>query len=129
MPIVGEHGGTLDHGHEPSLRPDVVGAGQGRCRAAGQGVGRNGMSLVERLASWADPHNWDSPEQATEEAVLRQFVYSTIASFIEEKDEELVAWLTGQADIGEVPGLNDWVDEYAERPTSEPDGWEREEGS
>jgi len=87
------------------------------------------MSLVERLASWADPRNWDSPEQATEEAVLRQFVYSTIASFIEEKDEELVAWLTGQADIDEVPGLNDWVDEYAERPMSEPDGWEREEGS
>jgi hypothetical protein len=79
------------------------------------------VTLLERLAYWSDPDMYDEPP--TPEEALRQFLYVAIAHYIEEHDQELFDWLCG--DEPEPPRLSAWVNEYAARDLSEPDGYGR----
>lgn len=71
------------------------------------------MSLLERIADWRDPRHYDQPP--TDEEAARQFLFTAISDFIEENEVLLVEWLT-TSDDDEVPHLDAWVDEYAQRP-------------
>ena len=82
------------------------------------------MSMQERLAVWRDPAWWGgSPD--IEEAALRQFAFVVAGVFIEEHFEALAEWMSDPSGNDEVPGLADWIDEYADRPVTESDGWGR----
>ena len=79
------------------------------------------MSFADKLEEWRDPSNWESTP--TDEQVMRQLLFGAIADFIEEHEEVLVDWLASSDD--EIPGLDSWIDEYAERPLSEANGYQR----
>lgn len=82
------------------------------------------MSLADRLDDWRDPRHWDVGVPPTDEEVLRQFVYSAITDYIHEHEVALSEWLISSND-DEPPEACEWVDEYADRPLSEPDGYDR----
>lgn len=78
------------------------------------------MSLIERLADVeVDP---DGSAGVPEEDRLRQFLFIAIQDYLEEHLSSLLDWL--ETDEDEMPDP-DWVDEYGNRPLSEPSGLDR----
>lgn len=76
------------------------------------------MSLTERLVEIKARND----DLRTDEDALRQLVFEMISDYLEENDHLLPGWLEGDND--EMPNAG-WTDEYAERPLSEPSGYER----
>lgn len=85
------------------------------------------MSMLDHLQDWRQ-QDWDEWRRddtpVTEEIILRQFVYVLITDFIQERTGEIVEWAL-RSDSDEIPGLSDWVDEYAERSPREGGGFLR----